>query len=55
IKNPFLVDNESFRNEFLQSETTAKDLLQQIDVFLIKDERIGLFGAAQYQWLVNLN
>lgn len=48
IKNPFLVDNDSFKIEFLQSETTAKDLLAQISVFLIRNERIGLFGAVRY-------
>lgn len=48
IKNPFLVDNDSFKAEFLQSATTAKELLKQTSVFLIKDERIGLFGAAYY-------
>jgi glucokinase len=48
IKNPFLIDNSSFKSEFLQSETTAKDLLAQISVFLIRNERIGLFGAAYY-------
>lgn len=46
IKNPFLVDNDSFKNEFLQSETTAKDLLAQLSVFLLKNEKIGLLGAA---------
>ncbi|MCW5199867.1 glucokinase, partial [Desulfobulbus sp. F1] len=44
----FLVENDSFRTEFLKSETTAKELLAQISVYLIQDERIGLFGAAYY-------
>lgn len=48
IKNPFLVDNDSFKSEFLQSATTAKDLLAQISVFLLRNERIGLFGSAYY-------
>lgn len=46
IKNPFLVDNDAFRNEFLQGSDTAQDVLAHISVSLIQDERIGLFGAA---------
>jgi glucokinase len=48
MKNPFLVDNDAFRNEFLQGSDTAKNVLAHISVFLIQDERIGLFGAAYY-------
>lgn len=48
IKNPFLVDNDAFRNEFLQGSDTAQDVLAHISVSLIRDERIGLFGAACY-------
>lgn len=48
IKNPFLVDNDSLKSEFLQSATTAKDLLAQISVFLVRNERIGLVGAGYY-------
>lgn len=48
IKNPFLVDNDAFRNEFLQGSDTAQDVLAHIAVSLIQDERIGLFGAACY-------
>lgn len=48
MKNPFLVDNDSFRNEFLQGSDTAQDVLAHISVSLIQDERIGLFGAAYY-------
>ncbi len=48
MKNPFLVDNDSFRNEFLQGSDTAKNVLAHISVSLIQDERIGLFGAAYY-------
>ena len=46
IKNPFLVDNDAFRNEFLQGSDTAQDVLAHISVSLVQDERIGLFGAA---------
>ncbi len=48
IKNPFLVDNQSFKDEFRESKTTAGTLLEQISVYLIQDERIGLLGAAYY-------
>uniref|UniRef100_UPI004057B404 glucokinase n=1 Tax=Candidatus Electronema sp. TaxID=2698783 RepID=UPI004057B404 len=48
IKNPFLVDNDAFRKEFLQGSDTAQDVLAHISVSLIRDERIGLFGAACY-------
>ncbi|MGR0481954.1 MAG: glucokinase [Candidatus Electronema sp. V4] len=48
IKNPFLVDNDAFRNEFLQGSDTAQDVLAHISVSLIRDERIGLFGAVCY-------
>ncbi|MGX9728035.1 MAG: glucokinase [Candidatus Electronema sp. VV] len=48
IKNPFLVNNDAFRNEFLQGSDTAQDVLAHISVSLIRDERIGLFGAACY-------
>ncbi len=48
IKNPFLVDNDNFKSEFLKSETTAKDLLAQLSVFLVRNEKIGLVGAGYY-------
>ncbi len=48
MKNPFLVDNDAFRKEFLQGSGTAKDVLAHISVSLLQDERIGLFGAAYY-------
>jgi glucokinase len=48
MKNPFLVDNDSFRTEFLQGSNTVKDVLAHISVSLLQDERIGLFGAAYY-------
>jgi glucokinase len=48
MKNPFLVDNDAFRNEFLQGSDTAKNVLAHISVSLMQDERIGLFGAACY-------
>ncbi len=48
MKNPFLVDNDAFRTEFLQGSSTAKDVLAHISVVLLQDERIGLFGAAYY-------
>ena len=48
MKNPFLVDNAAFRDEFLQGSGTAQDVLAHISVSLLQDERIGLFGAAYY-------
>ncbi|CAK8711648.1 Glucokinase [Candidatus Electronema halotolerans] len=48
MKNPFLVDNDAFRKEFMQGSSTAKDVLAHISVALLQDERIGLFGAAYY-------
>ena len=48
MKNPFLIDNTTFRDEFLQGSGTAQDVLAHISVSLLQDERIGLFGAAYY-------
>lgn len=45
IKNPFLVDNDIFRNEFVNCPSKL-DLLKSIPVSLITDEKIGLYGAA---------
>lgn len=47
IKNPFLVDNDIFRNEFLDC-TSKISLLNNIAVSLIRNERIGLYGAAYH-------
>lgn len=47
IKNPFLVDNNIFRNEFLDGADNFS-LLHNISVSLIRNERIGLYGAAYY-------
>jgi glucokinase len=48
IKNPFLVDNAVFRQEFLEGSETAQRVLHQISVALVQNEGIGLFGAAFY-------
>ena len=48
MKNIFLINNDSFRNEFIEGSDTAKNVLAHISVSLIQDERIGLFGAAYY-------
>ena len=48
IKNPFLVDNDYFRNEFRQCSTKIDYLLNNIPVFLIRNEKIGLWGSAYY-------
>lgn len=47
IKNPFLVDNDIFRDEFLDCASNL-DLLNNISVSLIRNEKIGLYGAAYY-------
>lgn len=47
IKNPILVDNDVFRNEFLDCSSNIS-LLNNISVSLIRTERIGLYGAAYY-------
>lgn len=44
-KNPALLKNEAFENEFRSSPTLAA-LLGNIPVFLIRDELSGLWGAA---------
>jgi glucokinase len=48
IKNPFLVDNDSFRDEFSNKKTKVDQLVNSIPVSLIRDEKIGLWGAAYY-------
>jgi glucokinase len=48
MKNPFLVDNAVFRQEFGEGSETAQRVLHQISVALVQNERIGLFGAAFY-------
>ncbi len=47
VKNPFLVDNDTWRAEFVRSDA-KKDLLDGITVDLVTDEGIGLWGAARY-------
>ncbi|KPJ76584.1 MAG: hypothetical protein AMJ54_11255 [Deltaproteobacteria bacterium SG8_13] len=47
VKNPFLVDNDTWRAEFVRSET-KQQLLEAIRVDLVTDEWIGLWGAARY-------
>ena len=47
VKNPFLVDNDTWRTEFVRS-AAKKELLTSIRVDLVTDEKIGLWGAARY-------
>ena len=47
VKNPFLVDNDTWRTEFVRSDS-KKELLSGIRVDLVTDESIGLWGAARY-------
>ncbi|MEN6617207.1 MAG: glucokinase [Syntrophorhabdus sp.] len=47
IKNPFLVMNDHFRNEFADSPHFGR-ALKDIPVTLILDEDSGLWGAANY-------
>lgn len=46
-KNPFLVDNDIFRAEFVNSPVKQK-LLETIPVRLLRDQFSGLWGAACY-------
>ncbi len=46
-KNPFLVDNDIFRAEFVNSPAKQK-LLESIPVRLLRDQFSGLWGAACY-------
>ena len=45
-RNPEIVFHESFRNEFLDSDTMSY-MLVRLPVFLIRDQNSGLWGAAQ--------
>lgn len=45
-KNPALVDNDFFREEFIDSPTYGA-LLQQVPMWLVDDEANGLYGAAR--------
>lgn len=47
INNPFLVDNDIFRNEFMNFPS-AKDFLKDIPIFLNINEKCGLWGAALF-------
>ena len=47
MKNPFLVDNDTWREEFVRSDA-KKNLLTAIRVDLVADQQIGLWGAARY-------
>ena len=49
--NPFLVDNDVFRNEFVASDSYGA-LLEKIPVFQFMNEDSGLWGAAMYGQLV---
>jgi glucokinase len=46
-KNPFLVDNDVYRAEFVSSPA-KKALLETIAIRLLRDELSGLWGAAYY-------
>jgi glucokinase len=43
---PFLVDNDIFRDEFIQS--SEQEVLNQIPIKLTQNKSLGLWGAAQY-------
>lgn len=47
IKNPFLVMDDHFREEFVDS-AHYRTMLEEIPVMLILDEDIGLWGAANF-------
>jgi glucokinase len=52
INSPFLVDNDIFRDEFIDS--TKKDILNKIPIKLTQNKSLGIWGSAQYG-LENLN
>ncbi|MCX7110412.1 MAG: glucokinase [Proteobacteria bacterium] len=47
IKNPFLVKNNYFLEEFINSDTKKSDL-ENISIKLVTDENIGLLGCAKF-------
>ena len=47
IKNPFLVDNDFFRSEFVRSPVMSQ-VLSDVEIRLFPDEDGGLWGAAFY-------
>ncbi len=47
MRNPFLVMNEYFREEFIDAPH-YRDMLEKIPISLVCDEDIGLIGAAWY-------
>lgn len=47
MKNPFLVNNDYFREEFADV-LHYRDMLETIPISLVRDEDIGLLGAALY-------
>lgn len=47
MRNPFLVMNDSFREEFIDAPH-YQDMLKTIPIYLVFDEDVGLFGAARY-------
>ena len=46
IREPSLVNNNLFRQEFLNHPTQRK-ILKQLSIYLVKDYRISLYGAAE--------
>jgi len=52
MKNPFLVNNDYFREEFINAPH-YRDILESIPISLVCDEEVGLRGAARYG-MVNL-
>lgn len=50
--NPFLIDNDIFRKEFITSSLTS-NLLQNIPIYINGNKNIGLWGAACYSMRKN--
>ncbi|GAA5261477.1 glucokinase [Methanocalculus sp.] len=50
MRNPFLVMNDSFREEFIDAPH-YQDMLETIPVSLVCDEDVGLLGAVRYGML----
>jgi Glucokinase len=53
IRNPFLVMNDSFREEFINAPH-YRDMLETIPISLVCDEDVGVIGAAWYGMIKHL-
>ncbi|MDR2337398.1 MAG: glucokinase [Deltaproteobacteria bacterium] len=54
IKNPIIISHEAFRANFIDSKKCSK-LLQEVPIRLLTNEASGLWGAAEFWRLKQLN